>query len=150
VLREKLRPADLRGEDHCVRCTFCCQARTCVPAPAEVEAIARFLELTPRELLRTLCVADYQWDPRETVYYPRFVGVRNVDLAGTVVSNDRTYNEGACTMLDGNACRIWEVIPREGREAACWREPDTFEPRLEWKAGQLERMMGYERGKIPA
>ncbi len=82
-------------ETQCARCGNCCRWPGFVRIlPEEVETIARFLDLTPGA-----------FTDRYTRLNPSRTGL-NLTETG----------DGACVFLDGNACRIHPVKPRQCRD----------------------------------
>ena len=117
-LRKKLNPARLRGEKTCVKCGFCCNVRTCIPTPKELNEIAKFLGLKPIELINKF----YAIDKRGETYFVKPVGENIKDLAGQWIPDDRTYNEGPCIFLKNNLCEIHKVKPKTAIVMNCWEE----------------------------
>jgi len=120
-LRKRLKPASLRGVDHCVKCGFCCHCRSCIPTLSELKKVAKFLKLTPNELIHKYYAIDKQ--PFGNIYFLKPVGVNIKDLAGKFIPARRTYNEGKCIFLGkGNLCKIYPVRPKMARITKCWKE----------------------------
>jgi len=146
-LRLKLKPSDLRGVKLCSKCGFCCNVRTCIPTPDELKKIAKFLKLTPIQLINKFYAIDRKWLGSD--YYVKPVGVNIKDLAGKFIPSSRTYNEGKCIFLSpDNLCKIYKVRPELARVLKCWKK-DKKQEKLEeenynkvmksWKNNQLKQ-----------
>lgn len=147
-LEKELQSARLRGEDHCVRCGFCCHRRTCIPTPIEILVIADYLGLTAEELIKAYLVIDRR--SFGGPYYLRPAGVNIKDLMGQFIPSSRTFNEGPCIFLEEGflekennmfrtRCLIYDVRPQSSREYDCWNEQiATSNPEIDaWKDNKL-------------
>lgn len=144
-LRQKLKPADLRGEKKCVMCGFCCHRRTCIPTPEELKKIAEFLNLTPKKLINKFFAIDRQWLGKD--YYVKPLSENILDLAGKFIPNDRTFNEGKCVFLDeNNKCKIYPVRPKTAQIQKCWEEDEEDKENVidSWKDNVLEKEFGIK------
>jgi len=114
--RELRRPASMRGEDHCIRCGWCCFGRTCVPTPEEVEQIAAHLGMTVREMVEKYMVAD-SWCGH---YFLRWANTAQTDILGSYLTADRSFDLGDCILFDKEkGCLIYDVLPEDARRAGC-------------------------------
>lgn len=149
-LREKFKTAESEGKKHCLRCGFCCYARTCIPTPAELKKIAKFLKLTPTELIKKYYVVDrIDFDDS---YYVKPAGENIKDLVGKFIPAERTFNEGKCVFLDkNNLCKIYSVRPQSAKDANCWKKDDMKSPSKiikRWKGNQLLKQFGIDGDKL--
>lgn len=141
MLRERLRPAGLRGEQRCVRCGYCCHARACRPTPEELRVIAEFFGLSGRDLILQHFVIDCISEGGP--HFVRPAGANTRDLVGRLLPADRTYNEGACIFLsEDSECTIYAIRPREARAFLCWDADSNFDPVPFWHPGTLETILG--------
>ncbi len=145
-LKKELKPADLRKENKCVKCGFCCHRRTCIPTPEELKKIAEFLKLTPKELINKFFAIDTRFGGD---YYIKPLGENIKDLAGKFIPSERTYNEGKCIFLDiNNECKIYPVRPITARTQECWNDNNSSNEREKtlslWKDKILEKEFGIE------
>ncbi|KKN19169.1 hypothetical protein LCGC14_0948550 [marine sediment metagenome] len=143
-LKEELRPASLTGENKCIRCGFCCNMRTCIPTPDELKEIAKFLKLTPKELINKYYAIDKT--SSGDYYYIKPTGVNTRDLAGKFIPDDRTFNEGKCIFLEGKDCKIYSVRPNHAKTMECWKGGNMVEYNVHkfWKNNELKKEFGIE------
>jgi len=151
-LREKLRPARLRGKKFCVKCGFCCHARTCIPTPSELKKIATFLKLTPKALIKKYYAIDRK--SGDEIYYVKPLGKNIKDLAGKFIPASRTFNEGDCVFLGkNNLCKIYPVRPATAKASKCWLQDKDKENIIteqtikKWGGNQLKKQFGIDGNK---
>ena len=57
--KELMEGIDNKNQSSCLCCTVCCWVRPCNLAEGDIEKIAEFLKITPKELFKKyLCVDD--------------------------------------------------------------------------------------------
>ena len=140
-LKEQFETSDKLGLAECNKCGYCCHVRSCIPTPEELVKIAGFLKLTTTELINEYYCIDYMnyGDP----YYVKPAGINQLDLTGSLIPDDRTFNEGKCVFLeDNNLCKIHEVKPKSARVQECWAESDyeIKETINSWDGDQLSKL----------
>lgn len=149
ILRDKLKPATIRGVKHCVKCGFCCHCRTCIPTPNELKKIAKFLKLTPIQLIKRYYAIDRF--SSDNIYYVKPVGINIKDLAGKFIPSERTFNEGPCIFLrKSNLCKIYPVRPKSARNVNCWEEKEGNPKKLIkfWEGNQLLKQFKIDGDKL--
>ena len=135
-LEKKLGSARLKGVNHCLKCGFCCNRRTCIPTPDELIKIAKFLKLEVKECINKYFAIDC--NQMHTIYFLKPVGLNIKDLAGKFIPSNRTFNEGDCIFLDENKmCKIHKVKPKSAKGFKCWEEIPDYDARIHWKDNQL-------------
>lgn len=152
-LELKLRPARLRGLNHCVKCGFCCSVRTCIPSPDEVKEIASFLHITVEGAIAKYFGLDRLLNSFwiTSTYFLKPVGSNIRDLAGKFIPAERTYNEGRCIFLDEeNLCKIYAVRPKDARRRKCWDKQAgrDYHPVNNWKPNKLQTEFGIDGEKL--
>ncbi len=143
-LEKELNSARLQGLDHCVKCGFCCNKRTCIPTPDELRTIAEFLKMTPEELIKTKYAIDYMGMSDN---YVKPLGANILDLAGQVIPSERTFDEGDCVFLaEDKLCSIYEVRPQQARDMSCWdSESGKGSGAIDaWKGDKLKEEFGID------
>lgn len=131
-LAQELGTAKIKGDTKCLRCGYCCHQRTCIPTPGEAIAIAAFLNMTVMDMVNEFYAIDRG---NSGPLYIKPVGMNTMDLAGEMIPDERTYNEGACVfLLDGNTCRIYDARPECARLTKCWDDHSNngYDPRKAW------------------
>lgn len=144
-LQNELRPAYMRNEKKCVKCGFCCNMRTCVPTPNEVEKIAEFLKMETDKMINKYFAIDMNPRIGYDVHFIKPVGLNIQDLAGKSIPASRTFNEGPCIFLDEeNRCKIYKVVPKSAKMTKCWESNNGNEInefiRESWKGNKLGKM----------
>jgi len=129
----------MKRKTKCQKCGSCCQWRTCIPTPSELEEIAKFFKITIEGLIeKYFCIDIIQ----EDIFYVKPAGINQTDLLGKFIPSRRTWNEGKCIFLtDDNLCKIYEVRPKTAKIQKCWihQKPDNsiFDY---WKNNKLEEI----------
>lgn len=149
-LEKRLKSARILGKKKCVQCGFCCNVRTCIPAPAELKKIAKFLKLSTNDLINKYYAIDRKWT--DNAYYVKPVGTKIKDLAGKYIPSNRTYNEGKCIFLEKKgkkfSCKIYPVRPKTARILRCWiKETPKYDSIKYWKKNKLLTMFGIDGEK---
>jgi len=135
--------AKLQGLTECQCCGFCCARRTCVPLPDELESIAANLQLSVDEMIGKYMVGDAQsTESGAWAQFLRWANTAQLDLTGTFLSTDRTYDKGDCVLYDPQKreCRIWAVRPVDAQQTTCWKPYQGDDSRDGWTDGQLQRV----------
>lgn len=146
-LRKKFTTAKDARKDTCIKCGFCCHRRPCIPTPAEVRIIARYLKITPSALINEFCTIDKRNDDYDnTTYFVKPMGINQKDLAGKFIPTHRTFNEGKCIFLsDKNLCKIHKVKPKHARNGGCYWPPSTDPLASDsWKGDMLIKEFGID------
>nr|BDD48336.1 hypothetical protein 12 [Candidatus Omnitrophota bacterium] len=130
-------PARDQNIDHCIRCGFCCLVKTCVPLPDEIPAIAAFLKMSIEDMIKKYMVGD-EFDDH---YYLRWANEPQIDIVGTYLPDERTFDRGQCLMFDEEKkeCRIHTVKPYDAKKTLCGVESDNRNAMLMWNRGDLEK-----------
>ena len=146
-LETRLKSASILKKKHCVRCSYCCHQRTCTPTPNELKKIAKFLKMTPTELIEKYYAIDRKTG--SNVYYVKPVGENIKDLIGGFISSSRTWNEGKCIFLKKKSCKIYPVRPKTAQVMKCWEgneeEQDINYKNIldSWKGNKLKKEFGF-------
>ena len=135
----KRRPAKERGLNKCINCGYCC-TKTCVPLPKELKLIAKYLNMTVKEMIDTYMVGD----ENDGYYFLRWANTAQTDLLGEFLPDDRTYDIGMCILFNETTreCKIYPVRPVDAREAGCWKKNDEYHTwsMRQWRRGILEHL----------
>jgi Fe-S-cluster containining protein len=86
----------------------------------EFYKIADFLKLTPEKTLKKYFVVDALGEGDSKFVFP--AKSTQLDITGTYVPWDRTYDEGYCCFYDEKKfeCKIYPVRPVTARNVECW------------------------------
>lgn len=149
-LEKRLKSAKILNKTKCIRCGFCCHRKTCIPTPAELKKIAKFLKMTTKELISKYYAIDRKWT--DNTYYLKPVGIKIKDLVGKYIPSERTYDEGKCIFLEKKgkkfSCKIYPVRPKTARITKCWTEKTTkYNPIKSWKKNKLLTIFGIDGEK---
>ena len=154
-LEQEMKSARILGKKECVRCGFCCHKRTCIPMPNDIKKTAKFIKLTPIELINKYYSIDKQSSGSDD-YYVKPLGENIKDLAGKFIPDDRTFNEGKCIFLEQDGkrtkCKIYSVRPLSAKLMECWNKDDKCKQHQEiynsWKGNQLKKQFGIDGEKL--
>lgn len=139
-LKKNFKTAEDLSKKECIKCGLCCYMRSCIPTPTELKKIAEFLGLTVKKTIKKYFCVDRE--NLSTIYYVKPAGINQLDLLGTFIPADRSFNEGKCIFLDeNNLCKIYTVRPLTSIEKRCWEEYEGISMkrvREEWKKDKLE------------
>jgi hypothetical protein len=103
--------------NYCFSCAKCCFVHPCALEPGDLGKIARFLDLTEKELFNRFLVLDYVEVEGSKQYY--VCPARKTDPSGTIVSPGWTFSDSPCIFLRNRRCYIQEVKPKGGRTYYC-------------------------------
>lgn len=141
-LKRKLEPSSTQGLNGCNQCGYCCYYSQCVATPEEFIKIARFLEISPLELLKTKYTIEIYADYYQGELYAQFYFVRHLTKEWSraskggkkLLASDR-FDASGCIFLDeNNHCIIHPVKPLEAQYMRCWEQQTILcKPILEWK-----------------
>jgi len=129
--RKKHGTADLLGKTECQQCGWCCLCMPCVATPDELAVIASYLDMSVRDLILTKMIIDKD----EKIYYPKWARETQLDIVGTLITYDRTWDRGYCLFFDRKThdCLIHDVRPRGARACECWNyDEDGSSPTDGW------------------
>ena len=137
--RVKHGTADVLEKTECQRCGWCCLRMPCIATPDELVYIARYLELSVRELIKTKMVIDLSLGR----VYPKWAKESQLDMAGKMLPYNRTYDRGYCIMFDRKThdCLIQKVKPHTAVICRCWDwTTDDNDPVSEWSRDLLLKL----------
>lgn len=118
-LKQELRPADIRGVNHCVHCGFCCSRMSCELTPNEVKKISNFLNMKLIDCVNTYFTVD----SKEDFLFLRIVSENTKSFAGHYLTNEASFNQGRCIFLDdNNKCKIHKIKPATAKNFKCWTD----------------------------
>lgn len=114
-----------KDKTECQRCGYCCAVRPCIPTPIEFKAIAKFLDMTEKEMFNAFFVIDQLADDSQQFIFP--AKTTQLDLIGRFVPWRRTYDDGYCVFYleDEKRCRIHSVLPYYAMSFCCWIEDEN-------------------------
>jgi len=119
ISNDRKSASDL-GLDHCNQCGTCCWRRPCSLVKKDIPTIAKYLNITEKELFNKYLVVDeITWS--SLVILPRRHSQE--DLAGKYVPSNRTYDmDTPCVFFDDEKriCAIHNVKPTGGRSYGCY------------------------------
>ena len=132
-LKLKLRPAELRGEDHCCQSGFCCWARPGALTQDDLKKLAVHKGISEQEFFEQYCVVD---NPGSSVWCPTLR--RKHQEGGKFLSDAETFSvQSPCVFLSSeNKCEVHEVKPTECQAYKCW-EPAGKRPKFSWTIEEL-------------
>jgi len=125
------------GKKSCQRCGFCCLKQPCVPTPSEFNAVADYLNITPRELASKYAVVNEE----KGGFYLLWARETQTDLLGQCLPYYRTFDRGYCIFFnkENHACKIHEVRPKMAKDTECWRKTTAYEPH--WTTEQIKAVL---------
>ncbi len=135
--RAKHGTADLVGKTDCLRCGFCCLRMPCIATPDELKTIAEYLGLSVSDTIKSKMVVDVG---KGDTYYPKWARECQLDIVGTLLPYNRTYDRGYCIFFDRttNNCQIYDVRPEAARISRCWTNSNhKLEPEACWSKEKL-------------
>ncbi len=111
------------GQKSCQCCGFCCLKQPCVPSPGEFNAVADYLNITPRELATKYSVVNEE----KNGFYLLWARETQTDVLGQLLPYYRTYDRGYCVFFnkENHACKIHKVRPKTAKETKCWQKEVT-------------------------
>lgn len=146
-LETQFNTARKEGSQECQKCGYCCHARSCIPTPQELKEIAKFLKLSPNQLINKYFAVDVK--SFGDTYYVKPIGINQKDLVGKFIPADRTYDEGKCIFLeDTNLCKIYPVRPQSAKEAQCWKFKIYKANLISWSDDVLFKEFGIDKKTI--
>lgn len=133
---ETMRPTAFgKGLIECQRCGTCCKKAPCKLIGTNLQPMADYLNLTIIELFKKYLVVD-KYNGK---YYVLPVRVGQEGIAGQYMSDERSFEKGACIFMkevDGvYSCSIQEVKPKQGADYKCWE--DKKRPNYSWQRNDI-------------
>lgn len=109
------------GASECQMCGHCCAYRPCIPTPAELRKIAKFLKMPVKEAVKKYFVLDRLPNPNNPFLFP--AKTTQQDLTGHGVPSYRTFDKGYCVFFDKETgCKIYPVLPYMAKNSYCWKD----------------------------
>ena len=137
--------SDLKKTE-CQRCGLCCLRAPCIPTKDEFIKIVKFLKLSKEETIKKYFVCNAKESGGTKFLAP--ARSDQLDITGTYISFDRTYDRGYCIFYDKEKkiCKIHEAKPKVARETECWTddEIDSKDAIDSWKGIDLENDFGID------
>ncbi len=126
------------GQTYCQQCGYCCLQQPCVPHPNEFNAIARYLNINPRELARKYTVINED----KGGYYLLWARETQNDIVGQYMPFYRSYDRGYCVFFDkeNHTCKIHGARPKSAKDTECWKNTAVAYDGI-WPIEQIQMLL---------